>query len=219
MNEPAIHCVLFDLDGTLVDTAPDLGNTLNQLMLEEGREPLPQSALRPFASSGARGLLSVGFDMDEKHPDYADLRERFLQIYAENSTLNSTPFPGITNLLHILAERGIHWGVVTNKPGWLTNPLMEKLAFAIAPACVIGGDATPYPKPDPGNLLLACEQIGLEPEHCLYVGDAQRDITAGQRAGMRTVAVRYGYIETGDCADNWGADWMIDHPAQLIDCL
>lgn len=215
----ACDCILFDLDGTLVDTAPDLGYALNQVMLELGRQPLPDAVTRPHASAGARGLLKLGLGIDDSHPDYAPLRERFLAIYAANLSRQSRLFEGMYACLQSLGERGLDWGVVTNKPGWLTDPLMAALDFPSPACCIVSGDATANPKPDPANLLLACEVSGHAPNRCLYVGDAERDIVAGRRAGMTTVAVTYGYIENGHAPEAWQADWLIDHPAELIQCL
>ena len=215
----SIRCVLFDLDGTLVDTAPDLVAALNHLLVEEGRQPIPYEIARPFASAGSRGLLKLGFDLEESDADYRPLRQRFIDHYADNSSEHSQLFEGITPLLGELKVKGLHWGVVTNKPGFLTEPLMAALDFPYAPSCVVGGDATPNLKPHPANLLLACEQISLSPQNCLYVGDAQRDITAGQRAGMRTVAVSYGYIRPYESPEQWGADYLIHHPQELLNCL
>lgn len=214
-----IQCVLFDLDGTLVDTAPDLHFALNQLLIEQGREPLDQASTRPYASAGARGLLRLGFGLTEKDEKYPALRQRFLDIYAANINRQSRLFDGMADSLKELYQRDIAWGVVTNKPGWLTEPLMDSLALPHPPVCIIAGDATPQPKPDPANLLLACAQCGYSVDDCIYVGDAQRDILAGQRAGMRTVAVSYGYIENGHAPGDWGADWLIDHPSELLNCL
>lgn len=214
-----IRCILFDLDGTLVDTAPDLGLALNLVLQEEGRAPLEAAIIRPHASQGGRGLLKLGFDIDEEHPDYTPLRERFLQHYRENLCVGSTVFEGMNDALHDLSARNIDWGVVTNKPAWLARPLMAALDFATDPVCIVGADQVPRPKPDPAAIELACELSGFSPPQCLYVGDAKRDIVAGRRAGMQTIAVRYGYIESGDSADDWGADWVIDHPSQILDCL
>ncbi|MGB1579930.1 MAG: HAD family hydrolase [Nevskiales bacterium] len=215
----SIRCVLFDLDGTLVDTAPDLVGSLNHLLVQNNKDPIAYEIARPFASAGSRGLLKLGFDLDEGDSDYAPLRQRFIEHYAENSCLHSRLFDGIPALLSDLNTQGIRWGVVTNKPGFLTEPLMQALDFPSAPACVIGGDATANLKPHPDNLLLACEQIQHLPQDCLYVGDAQRDITAGQRAGMRTVAVSYGYIRPYESPEQWGADFLIHHPQELLACL
>lgn len=214
-----IRCILFDLDGTLVDTAPDLGLALNLVLQEQGREPLDALTIRPHASQGGRGLLKLGFDIDEDHADYNPLRERFLQHYQGNICVGSVIFEGINPLLADLASRGIGWGVVTNKPAWLARPLMSALAFINEPLCIVGADQVPRPKPDPAALELACELGGLTPEECLYVGDAKRDIVAGKRAGMKTIAVRYGYIEAHDSADAWGSDWVVDTPAEILDCL
>ena len=219
MTASPLKCVLFDLDGTLVDTAPDLGHALNRVLDKAGRDPLPQTQMRPYASSGARGLLKLGFGIDESDAGYAELRRQFLDFYAADIAADSQLFPGISDALHALATQDISWGIVTNKPGWLTDKLLQGLEFPTQPLCIIGGDATPYPKPDPANLLLACEQIQYSPQQCLYVGDAQRDITAGQRAGMCTVAATYGYIEDGDDPESWGANWLIDQPGKLLACL
>lgn len=214
-----IRCILFDLDGTLVDTAPDLGLALNLVLQEEGREPLDAATIRPHASQGGRGLLKLGFGIDEDHADYHPLRERFLAHYQANICVGSKVFEGINPLLAELESRGIGWGVVTNKPIWLTRPLMAALTFPSEPLCVVGADQVPRPKPDPAAIELACEISGLNPEQCLYVGDAERDIVAGQRAGMQTIAVRYGYIEDHDSADHWDADWVVDTPAEILGCL
>ena len=215
----AINCILFDLDGTLVDTAPDLGLALNLLLEEEGREALPANIIRPHASKGGRGLLKLGFGIDEDHADYNPLRERFLKHYEANICVGSTIFAGMNDALQRMSDQGLQWGVVTNKPVWLAKPLMEALDFPSAPACIVGADQVPRPKPDPAAIELACELIQLPADECLYVGDAKRDIVAGRRVGMQTVAVRYGYIEDGDSADAWGADWVVDTPLQILDCL
>lgn len=219
MRNSKIACVLFDLDGTLVDTAPDLVAALNHLLTEDGRECIPYASARPYASAGSRGLLKLGFAIEETDPGYAELRRRFLDFYANNLHHHSRPFDGIEQALTALQSLGLNWGVVTNKPGFLTDPLMAALEFPSAPLCIVGGDATPRLKPHPDNLLLACQQIGHAPENCLYVGDAERDIIAGRRAGMRTVAVSYGYIENGHAPAEWGADALIDHPGELIQHL
>ncbi len=214
-----INCVLFDLDGTLVDTAPDLGAALNRLLAEDGRPPLDAHVMRPCSSKGARGLLKLGYGIEQEDEDYGDLRDRYLKIYAANICNSSQLFKGMPELLTALVERDITWGVVTNKPAWLANPLMAALDFPSPAACIVGGDQVPKPKPDPAALELACELIDLPAERCIYVGDAKRDIVAGKRAGMQTIAVSYGYIEDGDAANQWGADWVIDSPLQILDCL
>lgn len=212
-------CILFDLDGTLVDTAPDLGYALNMVLAEEGHKAISAERIRPFASKGGRGLLKLGFDIDEDHEEYGRLRERFLEIYEENLCRESRLFDGMHEALDSITDRGLTWGVVTNKPSWLANPLMEQIQLPSRPVCVVGADQVPRPKPDPAALELACELSGHASDQCVYVGDAKRDIVAGRRAGMRTIAVRYGYIGEGDSADDWGADWVIDTPAGMLDCL
>ncbi len=212
-------CILFDLDGTLIDTAPDLGYALNCLLEENDKKPLEHDVIRPHASRGARGLLKIGFDIEEEDPGYETLRQRFLAIYETNVCRESRLFDGMYEALAALSERGLDWGVVTNKPAWLANPLMAQLTFPTPPACVVGADQVPRPKPDPAALILACELTGHAAENCLYVGDAKRDIVAGRRSGMRTIAVRYGYIAEDDSADQWGADWVIDTPAEMLECL
>lgn len=219
MSTNNIQCVLFDLDGTLVETAEDLSYALNQLLIAEGRAPLDYADLRSYASAGARGLLKQGFDLEIDDPSYGPMRERFLSVYEQHLTRSCRLFDGMQETLASLAEYQIAWGVVTNKPGYLTLPIMAALQFPSAPSCVIGGDATSNPKPHPDNLLLACQKSGHAPASCLFVGDAERDIVAGRRAGMPTVAVSYGYIEQGQSPADWGADYLIHHPQQLLNCL
>ncbi len=212
-------CILFDLDGTLVDTAPDLGAALNSLLIEDGRKPLDAEVMRPYSSQGSRGLLRLGYGINQEDSGYTEMRERYLKVYAENLCNDSVVFEGINELLLELDTLGIAWGVVTNKPSNLANPLMDQLTFATPPACIIGADQVPKPKPDPAALELACELTGFHAENCIYVGDARRDIVAGCRAGMRTVAVTYGYIQKGDFPDQWGADRIINQPSEILDCL
>lgn len=214
-----IRCILFDLDGTLVDTAPDLGYALNALLREERKPPLLAAQIRPVASAGARGLLRIGFGLQPTDADYEPMRRRFLDIYSDNLTRESRLFEGMTAVLEAARQRGVAWGIVTNKPARFTDPLVGHLAFANPPVCVISGDTAAYPKPHPAPMLMACEQAGIESAHCVYVGDAQRDIESGKRAGMRTVAALYGYIEAGDDPHLWGADAFIHTPGGLWPCL
>lgn len=211
-----IKAVLFDLDGTLADTAPDLGAALNRLLVEEGRKPQDMAAIRPVASHGARGLLELGFGITPGHEQFAHLRERLLQHY-ENALCDETRlFDGVNELIAALAERGLKWGIVTNKPMRYTDPLIQILPLPIAPQTCVSGDTVGIPKPDPKPMLHAAAELGIDPTHCLYVGDAERDIEAGRRVGMTTVLASYGYISDTDRPEDWGADLAINHPLELL---
>jgi len=212
---PTLACVLFDLDGTLLDTAPDMGRALNRLLREQGRQPLAHRDIRPVVSHGSPGLLALGFNLDPDDADYPPLRDRFLDLYRDCQAQDTRPFPGIPELLDWLEGRDIPWGVVTNKPGWLTEPLLAALDLTRRAACIVSGDTLAERKPHPAPLLHACGQVGVAPEHCVYVGDAERDVEAGKRAGMRTVVARYGYIHPRELPAGWGADHCIDDPAAL----
>lgn len=214
-----ISAVLFDLDGTLADTAPDLALALNRLLAEEGLPPQPYERIRPIASHGARGLIKLGFNIDPDHPDFARLRERYLDIYAECYFVETRLFEGIAALLQSIADRGLHWGIVTNKPARFTEPLIAALPFCPPPAVVVSGDTVGVAKPDPRPMYHAAELLGIAPEDCLYVGDAERDIEAGHKVGMTTVLADYGYIAENDRPHEWGADIRIAHPLELVDHL
>lgn len=207
--------ILLDLDGTLLDTAPDLAGALNVLRGEQGLPPLPVAELRPLCSWGARGILRGGFDIGPDDPGYTDLRNRFISLYRERVAEATTPFPGMREAIAELAGNGWAWGVVTNKFESLAVPLMKAMAFEPPPACVIGGDSAAHSKPHPAPLLLACETAGLTPAESIYVGDSARDVAAGKAAGMATIAAAYGYIEASDDAGDWGADVLIHDPAEL----
>lgn len=211
------EAVFFDLDGTLADTAPDLGAALNHLLAEHGREPLPHSVLRPHVSAGARGLLRVGFGIEPDHPGYASLRERFLDIYEQALCEHTALFAGMDTLLAALEAKGIAWGVVTNKPERFTLPLMAALGLAGRAAAIVGGDTTAKAKPDPLPLLHACTAAGVAARASAYVGDDLRDIQAGRAAGMRTFAAAWGYLGDGLPIAEWGADRLIAEPAGLLD--
>ena len=210
-----IKAVLFDLDGTLADTAPDLCYTLNRMRAARNLPALPVAATRAYTSLGARGLLGVGLDVTPAHPDYNALREEFLAIYADNLCRETRLFPGMPELLGELERRGLLWGVVTNKAERFTHPLLEQLGVHKRAACIIGGDTTGRTKPDPAPLYAASERIGIAPQHCVYVGDDRRDVEAGRSAGMKTVVVKFGYLNGND-PETWNADAMIDAPADLL---
>jgi phosphoglycolate phosphatase len=213
-----INTVLFDLDGTFADTAPDLCHALNTMRGSRGLAPLPLAATRPVTSLGARGLLGVGFDLAPAHPDYAALREEFLDLYGKNLCRETRLFPGIAEALGAIEARGFRWGIVTNKAERYARPLIALLGYGSRAACIVGGDTTGRTKPDPAPLLCACDTLGAPPAACVYVGDDERDVVAGRAAGMRTVAVEYGYLN-GSAPVTWGADALIRHPRELVDCI
>jgi len=212
------RAVLFDLDGTLADTAPDLGAALNRLRADQGLEPLPLERLRPFASAGARGLVHVGFGIKPGDGEYASLREAFLEYYAEATCVETRLFPGMQELLHALGTRECAWGIVTNKSTRFTEIIVS--AMNLKPDCVACGDTTAHLKPHPAPLLHAAGQLGLAPKDCIYLGDDLRDIQAARAAGMRAVAVDWGYHhpEHGG-PGTWQADAVIARPAELLALL
>jgi len=214
-----IRTVLFDLDGTLADTAPDLGLALNSLLREEGRAPVPYDKIRPEASHGARALLHLGFGVRPYDVNYDVLRRRFLDLYAANLCRETRLFPGIAELLEALHLRRLNWGIVTNKPAVLTDPLVRELGLADSAACVVSGDTTANSKPHPEPLLHACAQAGSAPAACLYVGDAARDIEAGRVAGMQTLVAMFGYIGENDDPRTWGADALVRAPADILEWI
>jgi phosphoglycolate phosphatase len=214
----ASRAVLFDLDGTLADTAPDLAAAVNRMRVEQGLEPLPIERLRPFASAGARGLVFAGLGVKPADAEYEMLRETFLEYYAERTCEDTQLFSGVQELLSELARRGIAWGIVTNKALRFTEQIVA--ALELAPACVVGGDSTPHLKPHPASLLLAAGKLGLAPPACCYLGDDLRDIQAARAAGMRPVAVEWGYHHPDNAAPGaWQADAVISRPAELIHLL
>lgn len=214
-----IRAVLFDLDGTLVDTAPDLGYALNLQRGRHGLPPLADTVIRPQASHGARGLLGVGFDLHPDDPHFGIMREEFLQIYSENICRHSLPFPGILELLDALEIRSLAWGVVTNKPARFTEPLLSILDLAERASCIVSGDTCPQSKPHPAPMLIAAELCQAEPAQCLYVGDAARDIEAATAAGMPALAAAWGYLDSADQPETWGAHAIIHVPADILTYL
>lgn len=213
----APRAVLFDLDGTLADTAPDLAAAVNWMRTERGLEPTPYAILRPTASAGARGMIGAAFGLAPGDAGYEELRVEWFERYQSNMAVHSTLFDGIPDLLDGLASAGMAWGIVTNKPARFTDPLVPQIGLAHA-GCVISGDTTPHAKPHPAPLLEAARRLDLDPTHCWYVGDDQRDIEAGRAAGMVTVACNWGYCGSIDPA-TWGADYLLDTPHQLLQML
>jgi len=213
-----IKAVLFDLDGTLADTAPDLSYAINRMRAARGLPQLPLAATRPVTSMGARGLLGVGLDVTPGHPNYDALREEFLAIYTDNLCRETRLFPGMSELLAELERRAVLWGVVTNKAEGLTHPLLKLLGVHSRAACIIGGDTTGRLKPDPAPLLAASQRIGIAPQACLYLGDDQRDVQAGRAAGMKVVVAGFGYLNGTD-PETWNADAIIAQPLELLEHL
>lgn len=213
-----IKAVLFDLDGTLADTAPDLGYAINLMRSARKLPHLPIETTRPVTSLGARGLLHVGFGVTPEHPEFDRMREEFLANYAANLCRDTRLFPGIAELLDEIEHRNLLWGVVTNKPERYTHPLLDLLRIGARAACVIGGDTTGKAKPDPAPLLAAAERISTPPGQCIYVGDDERDVQAGRAAGMKTVVVAFGYLN-GGAPETWNADAIINQPRELLKLL
>jgi len=213
------RAALFDLDGTLADTAPDLVAAVNKMRRDRGLELVPVERLRPLASAGARGLIGGAFGIGPEHREFAPMREEFLANYEADLCIETTLFPGIAQLLEALDARGIRWGIVTNKVGRLTVPLVEQLGLLARAGCVVSGDTTPHSKPHPAPLLHAAQALALPPEQIVYIGDDLRDIQAGFAAGMATVAAAYGY-----CGDDlppamWHAQHIVDSTEQLANLL
>ena len=211
-----LQAVLFDLDGTLVDSAPDLGHAADLLRVKRGLPSLPYEQYRPMAGAGARGMIGVAFGYGPDHPEFEALRQEFFANYEACLTERTRAFDGIAELIGALQAGGKRWGVVTNKSERFALPLTAALPLFDVAATVIGGDTTPHAKPHPEPLLEAARRLGLAPEACLYVGDDERDIVAGRAAGMPTVAATYGYLGALGDVSAWGADAVINNPLELL---
>ncbi len=214
-----VRAVLFDLDGTLADTAGDLAAALNRVRADRALAPLPMSTLRGYASHGARGLLAAGMGVTRDDADYEPLREAFLNYYEDGLLGQSRLFDGAATVLDEIDRRGLRWGIVTNKAQRFTLPLVRHLALVPRAGTVICGDTTPHTKPHPAPLYAAAKELGCESNECVYVGDAERDITAGIAAGMRTLIARYGYFAPEDAPERWPADGSIDSLPMLLEWL
>lgn len=212
----SIRTVLFDLDGTLADTAPDLAYALNSVLQEQGRKPLPFEIIRPVVSHGGVALIKLGFGIETDHPDFDSLRQRLLDIYKANIARETRLFSGMMELLGKIENSQRNWGVVTNKPSWLTEPLMDELGLRNRAACVVSGDTCNNRKPHPEPILHGCQLAGSNAEQCLYVGDAERDIEAGRRAGLHTIVALFGYISEQDNPQDWQADALLNTPADIF---
>ncbi len=216
-----IQTVLFDLDGTLVDSHGDLCNALNRLEEECGNDPTPHDVLRPHVSQGAMKMICVALDLEfnKENPRLQSLWKQMLRFYKEDISSLSMLFDGMPKVLDYLRSNAIGWGIVTNKPENLSRQLLTALDVTPPKGCIVGGDTLPTRKPDPDPLLHACQLLGADPKKTIYVGDDPRDVSAGKRAGMATVAARYGYYMPDNPPELWGADCIIDNPVELMDIL
>lgn len=214
-----IRAVLFDLDGTLIDSAPDLGAAADKMRTDRGLPPLPLAVYRPMAGAGARGMLDIAFGMAPDHAEFALYREEFFANYESRMTQHTRIFAGVAELLAQLQAQQLPWGVVTNKSARFTDPLVRAIPTFASAMTVISGDTTPHAKPHPAPLLEAAQRLGIAPAHCIYVGDDERDIVAGRAAGMATVAATYGYLGAQSDVAAWGAHRVIDAPLALLPLL
>lgn len=214
-----VVAVLFDLDGTLIDSAPDLAGAGNDLRAARGLAPLPYALFRPMVGAGARGMLKIALSLGPDDPGFTELRDEFLSLYQGRMTRETQVFDEMRPVLAALKAGGLPWGIVTNKAKRLTDPLVRALGLFDEAVAVVSGDTTPHAKPHPAPLLEAARLMGVAPESCVYVGDDLRDVQAGRAAGMRTVAVGWGYLGEGEHISAWGADHVIDRPNELLKLL
>ncbi len=214
-----MDAVFFDLDGTLADTAIDLATALNQVLIEENKIPLDLIQVKKVASHGSVALIKSGFQIEQTHPEFKSYQQRLLDHYCECLTEHPALMPGMHTILQQLFAADIPWGIVTNKPAYLTDPLVASMSLPHAPACVVSGDTVARSKPHPDSLLHACKLLQVMPKNCVYMGDAERDIQAGKAAGMRTIVALFGYLSDNDNPTRWGAEAMIHSPNELLDLL
>jgi len=214
-----LNTLLLDLDGTLLDTAPDFVTTLNQQLKAHGRPPLAPELIRQRVSHGSGALISVGFGINDTHPEFESLRQELISLYQTHLGEKTVIFPGMQDVLTYIGNQGWRWGIVTNKPSWLATPLLSQFSFKPACDCTVSSDASLVRKPAPDMLLYACELLGCKPKECIFIGDAEKDIIAGQRAGMLTIAALFGYVASDDAPEKWAADYYVDQAADIIPIL
>lgn len=215
----SLKAVLFDLDGTLLDTAPDFAAVVNKMLQLHAKPQLDYSVIRPTVSMGSKAMLNLSFGIDESDSDFEKMRQHFLDLYSEHLAVYTKPFDGIIELLDWLDSKQLPWGIVTNKPRLYTKPLLEKLGLSKRSKVTVCPDDVTQTKPDPESLLLACRKLQCKTEQAIYIGDHRRDIEAGKNAKMRTIAAKYGYIETDDRIEDWSADFYADHANELLPIL
>ena len=218
MTRP-IQTVLFDLDGTLLDTAPDLANALNATLRLNGLPPLPYEQIRPVVSHGGQALIKLGFSLGPGHADFEPLKKQLLDYYQAHIAEQTSLFPGMSDVLNSIEKLDLNWGVVTNKPAWLTQPLMDAVDLTRRASTIVSGDTLDERKPHPAPLLYACKVTGSKPDTCLYVGDAQRDIEAGHNAGMPTLVALFGYLMAEDKPETWGATALVQQPSDILNWI
>lgn len=219
MSAATARAVLFDLDGTLIDSAPDLAGAGNDMRIARGLAPWPLEHFRPMVGSGARGMVGRAFDIGPQDDGFTELRDEFLQRYERRMTQDTRVFPDIWRVLDVFDAQSFPWGIVTNKATRFSDPLVRALGLLPRAATLVCGDTTPHAKPHPEPLLEAARRMGVDAAHCMYVGDDLRDVQAGRAAGMTTVAVHWGYLGEGDAIEAWGADHLVQTPAELLKLL
>ena len=216
---PKYDAVFFDLDGTLVDTAPDLAYALNQVLAEHQAPSLSLETIRPVASDGSPGLIKLAFGLTPDAPEYQAIQARFIELYRLHINRESKLFGGIENVLQTIEKSGSKWGVITNKPAFLTDPLMQALNLSQRASCIVSGDTTAHSKPHPDPMLFACNVAKVKPENCLYIGDAQRDIEAGNVVNMDTLIAHYGYLKSTDRPETWLAKGTVYKPEEILNWI
>lgn len=214
-----LKAVLFDMDGTLLDTAPDFIAVCQAMLKAHGRAPIDDKRIQDVVSGGARAMVAATFDMDPEAPGFETLRQEFLDRYQEHCAVFTRPYDGMPELLASIEQSRLIWGVVTNKPIRFAAPIMQQLGLAERSAVLVCPDHVKHSKPDPEMLLLACSQLKVDPSEVLFIGDDLRDIESGRAAGTKTAAVRYGYIHPDDNPAHWGADVIVNHPSELLAVL